>query len=362
MLEQLAHVFGVGVLFILIFVHVHVVPFVGGDFLVGDGGYYGVDAEGGFGGVLDCGFGREDAAGDGGDLARLLDVVARRGYLAVLLEAEADEEFDQRLARGQFGYVGPVFARVYLDADVGGFDSGVFVLDAEVESAVLYYREDVERELAVFEQVEVALHVGYPRALGSVALLVVSGGGLGGFVRALALDFGAAVFEERGRSVEFEEEAAEFQTRHLMGRDDLEPREVFVLAVVAVDHVRHEHGGAFGRGRFGGYPADVAVDQLRGRCELDFFSRQAAAVHFHDGLDALELHAGGKRFEHRLRVGGLYLEIRQPAVRVLAKQVDALFVPSFELRHRELVHDLGGRLDELRHGGGRFGDEALGEG
>ena len=143
------------------------------------------------------------------------------------------------------------------------------MLDAEVEPAVLYHSEDVERELAVFEQVEVALHVGYPRALAAVDLQVIRRrggvlGGAGGFVRALALDFGAAVFEQRGRSVEFEEEAAEFQTRHLMGRDDLEPREVFVLAVVAVDDVRDEHGRAFGRGRFGGYPADVAVDQLRG--------------------------------------------------------------------------------------------------
>ena len=60
-------------------------------------------------------------------------------------------------------------------------------------------------------------------------------------------------------------------------------------------------------------------------------------------------------------MGGLYLEVRQPAVRVLAKEVDALFVPALELRHRELVHDLGGRLDELRHGVGRFGDEGFGE-
>ena len=55
------------------------------------------------------------------------------------------------------------------------------------------------------------------------------------------------------------------------------------------------------------------------------------------------------------------MKYAKPAVRVLAKQVDALFVPALELRHRELVHDLGGRLDELRDGFGRFGDEAFGE-
>ena len=187
------------------------------------------------------------------------------------------------------------------------------------------------------EQVEEALHIGNVGAsrfvVGSVAYErggVASAvyGAVWGRGGALDLGFVPQVVVQRGRVIELEEEAAELQTRHLMGGDDLEPREVFVLRLVAVHHFRHVNGGAFRSGSVRRRPAYVAPYQIRGRRQADFFAGQAPAVHFHYLLDAIELYAGRERFQHRLGVGGLYLEVGKPAVRVLAQEVDALVVPA----------------------------------